>query len=151
MMPTTDLKFVSFEKKDFALYALWCEDAEAKHWLSTPDEQWLNYVLTSSGVFVWMVYEDTTPVGQIHVDVSDEGTQASISFLVPYAKRRQGYGCRMLQAMLSHPALATVQRFEAGVLPANTASARLLTKVGFKLASSEVDDEGFLTYLFLRK
>ena len=144
-----NLTFVRFAAEHLPLYIGWYDDAETQRWMALPDERWFKYVTTSPGNFAWMVYEGETAIGQAQVGwYEEDASQASLAIVTAPGYRRQGYGSRLLRALLGQPELADVARFHAFVEPDNHASLRLVENVGFQLASAQPDEEGFLKYTY---
>lgn len=91
------------------------------------------------------VYGGEGASGPIIRDTIDAVTGA-IAFVIDPAYRRQGLATRMIRSLMSHPDLAAVELFEAGVDPENHASRRTLEAAGFRLRSPEPDCEEMLYY-----
>jgi RimJ/RimL family protein N-acetyltransferase len=91
------------------------------------------------------VYGGEGPNGPIVLETVDAMTGA-IAFAIDPDRRRQGLATRMLRGLISHPDLAAVELFEAGVEPENHASRRTLEAVGFRLRSPDPDCEGMRYY-----
>ncbi|MGH3445887.1 MAG: GNAT family N-acetyltransferase, partial [Nocardioidaceae bacterium] len=68
-------------------------------------------------------------------------------YVVDPPRRRQGYATAMICAVMAMPELADIALFAAGVEPANVASARCLTKAGFRAQRDEPDWEGIIYYI----
>jgi len=114
------------------------------HYLALVDGAPVGYV--DAGVFDrWTVDGGEGPDGPIILDTVDAVTGA-IAFAIDPARRREGLGTRMIRSLLSHPDLAEVELFEAGVDPENHASRRTLEAAGFRLRSPEPDCEAMLYY-----
>lgn len=91
------------------------------------------------------VYGGEGPDGPIILDTIDAATGA-FAFAVDPAHRRQGLATRMIWTLTQHSDLATVELFEAGVVPDNHACRRTLEAAGFTLRSQEPDFEEMLYY-----
>ena len=85
------------------------------------------------------------PDGPIITESLDVPT-GSIAFVIDPALRRRGLGRAMIGALLERSELRSVELFEAGVEPGNTASRRCLQVAGFHLRSTQPDWEGMLYY-----
>jgi RimJ/RimL family protein N-acetyltransferase len=146
-----NLTFVRFKREHYDLYATWSKDEEVNRWLGDADEEWLEHVLTTVYSFTWMIYEQDIPVANLQVDfMEDEPLEAQVTIMIAPQLRRQGYGQRVLTAMLRQAELRRVTRFYAFVKPENTASVELLKKMGYELVSPEPSNSGYVEYTFLR-
>lgn len=91
------------------------------------------------------VYGGEGPDGPIVLETVDAVTGA-IAFTIDPDRRREGLATRMIRSLVSHPDLALVELFEAGVDPENDASRRTLQAAGFRLRSPDPDCEAMLYY-----
>jgi RimJ/RimL family protein N-acetyltransferase len=91
------------------------------------------------------VYGGEGPDGPIITDTIYVAA-GSIAFVVDPALRRRGLGLAIITALTRQPELRSVELFEAGVEPDNTASRRCLEAAGFRLRSPQRDFEGMLYY-----
>lgn len=91
------------------------------------------------------VYGGEGPDGPIVLETVDAVTGA-IAFAIDPDRRREGLATRMIRSLVSHPDLALVELFEAGVDPENHASRRTLEAAGFRLRSPDPDCEAMLYY-----
>lgn len=143
--------FVRFALEHYALYAAWSADEEINRWLGDPTQEWLDYVLTTTQSFTWMIYENDTPVAHLQVDrLEDDFSQAQVTLMIAPQLRRQGYGRHVLTSMLEQPELIHVTRFYAFIKPANIASVELFRHVGYQPVSPEPSDNGYVEYEFQR-
>jgi RimJ/RimL family protein N-acetyltransferase len=116
----------------------------AHHYLALAGDTAVGYI--DAGVFDrCTVYGGEGPDGPIILDTIDAVTGA-IAFVIDPARRREGLGARMIRSLVSHPDLALVELFEAGVDPENHASRRTLEAAGFRLRSPDPDCEAMLYY-----
>jgi RimJ/RimL family protein N-acetyltransferase len=90
---------------------------------------------------VWAIF-DEVPVGIIDVERYDDGRAGCVIVVAP-ARRSQGIGRTILDAVWDRPELADVEELIGGVEPENVASRRCLAAAGFRLAR-EPDEEGML-------
>jgi L-amino acid N-acyltransferase YncA len=66
--------------------------------------------------------------------------------VVDPARRRQGLGKRIIQAVVAHPQLGEIELVRAGIEPGNQASVRCFTAVGFSVETDEPDEEGVVYF-----
>ncbi|MGH3260478.1 MAG: GNAT family N-acetyltransferase, partial [Trebonia sp.] len=92
------------------------------------------------------VYAGEGPEGPIITETTQAVT-GSIAFVINPARRRQGLATAAIRALTSHPDLAQVEVFEAGVDPDNRGARGALQAAGFRPRCTEPDDEGMLYYL----
>jgi RimJ/RimL family protein N-acetyltransferase len=117
----------------------------AVHYLATRAGQPVGYL--DCGTFDrWAVYDATNPDAPIIRDTLDVPT-GYLALCVDPARRGQGIGRAGIDALLRRPELAAVQRFAAGVEPANLACRRCLRGAGFHPFTPEPDFEDMLYYV----
>lgn len=90
---------------------------------------------------VWVIF-DELPVGFIDVERYDDGRAGCVIVVAP-ARRSQGIGRAILDAVWNRPELVDVEELIGGIEPENVASRRCVTAAGFRLAT-EPDEEGML-------
>ncbi|MBK9123977.1 MAG: GNAT family N-acetyltransferase [Chloroflexi bacterium] len=146
------LRFVRFGAEHLPVFQSWFEDEATRHWLSTPDLRWFEFVTTDPQTFAWMIYDGNVPIGQAQVGhYNDDSRQASIACAVAPDRRNRGYATHLLHHLLRQTELADVEQFHAFVHPDNGASVRLVHKTGFQLVSPQPDEDGFLHYAWFRQ
>lgn len=121
---------------------------------------------TQTGTHHYLALADGTPAGYIDCGTFDrltvyggegpegpviletiEALSGSIAFAIDPARRHQGLATAAIRALTSHPDLAHVEVFEAGVDPDNLAARGALQRAGFRPRSSAPDHEGMLYYV----
>jgi RimJ/RimL family protein N-acetyltransferase len=142
------LEFVSVDGSAFRAYQSWFVDEELPRRISPPAPEWLEYVCLTSGVHAWMVREKGRPVGQVQLDVDDDGA-GYVAVVVEPDLRGRGYGTRILRDLLARPEARSAARLEAGIEANNVASRRLAESAGFAAQDSRPDRDGFLHYVYI--
>jgi ribosomal protein S18 acetylase RimI-like enzyme len=88
----------------------WFEDPE----LSPPDATWWLLQHGTPGVELWLAWEGQEAIGYVQGEPDGHNPTAfHFAFAVRPDLRGQGYGRRILWAMLEHPHLAPYRRFVA--------------------------------------
>jgi RimJ/RimL family protein N-acetyltransferase len=134
----------------------WFHDEQTQRWLGGPGWPALVLRLASdppaayrgrrvTGRFAWLAYAEGQPVGLVDVERYADGT-AGLALVVDPARRRQGLGKRIIQAVLAHPELGETELIRAGIEPDNQASVRCFTAVGFAAETDEPDEEGVVYF-----
>jgi RimJ/RimL family protein N-acetyltransferase len=141
------MNFVLMDEEGLQILPSWFADPILRRWSSPPSDNWLKYVQNEPGVYAWMVYDDSIPIGQLQVDIHENGV-GYIAFAVNPALRRQGYGKRMLIEFLARPEIAQVNKLIGEVESGNIASIACLRSVGFTQDNSPPIEDGFLQFVF---
>lgn len=123
------------------LSALWDAVGAVKPWNThTPDEMRARIRAADAdraeGWFIHLVElrENGALVGEVHFLHGPHGGQAEIGYSVHPAAQGQGFATEALAAMLDHLfGVAGLHRCTALIVVENTASQRLVTKLGFQL------------------
>lgn len=138
------LDFVKLDSEGLIHLEVWFKDPEVLNWLGgrLPLDRWYHYVEQSPSYYAWMVYEEGSAVGNIHMELYSDRT-ASVGLLVNPSKRYKGYGSRMLEKLLVRTELAGVQTVKAYVETDNFASLHCFKKVGF--VEEGLDPDGLFT------
>jgi RimJ/RimL family protein N-acetyltransferase len=151
----------------------WFTDPEVIRWLgpprwihqalavlSTPVEDELSHGRRVLGAHGWVALDATgAPVGYVggdvydrwhHGTVTDDVPSMGLAFVIDPARRRQGWGLALLEAVLAHPELTRVAVFFAGIEPGNTASSALAARAGFLPVDEQPDEEGIVYWRLSR-
>jgi RimJ/RimL family protein N-acetyltransferase len=168
-----------FLRDQLPLARTWFADADTQRWLGGPRWPEIILDLagsppgefrgaTETGRYEWLAWDRDTAAGYIGATTTDRWTTwdgspggrgvtstipvpaANISYVVDPALRRRGYGTAMISALMTHPALAHVLLFVAGVEPANTGSVQCLLSNDFQPLDPEPDWEGTVYYAKLK-
>ena len=137
------LEFIPLDEDGFSVLRSWFSDQELQKRLEYPTPLWFDYVCNEANVYAWLINEGDFPVGHLQVDIQTDGT-AYIGFYVNPELRKQGYGRRILNALITRPEVSTVGKFIAMAEVDNLASQRCLQSAGF-LLEGPPDAEGFLS------
>jgi RimJ/RimL family protein N-acetyltransferase len=164
-----------FRRDQLPLTRSWFADADTQRWLGGPRWPDLVLDLADrppgefrgaieTGRHAWLAWDGDTAAGYIGATTTDRWTTwdgspggrgvtgtitvpaANIGYVVDPALRCRGYGTAMVGALMTHPELARVSLFVAGVEPANTGSVRCLIGNGFQPLDPEPDWEGTVYY-----
>ncbi|MBE2193770.1 MAG: GNAT family N-acetyltransferase [Anaerolinea sp.] len=141
-----EFTFRVLDESELRLYQAWFSDSELSRRIEPPTAQWYNYVRSTPGYEVWMVYDGTAAVGVVSLEANPDDHTAWVLVVVNPAVRRQGYGHKLLQALIQRPEATHLNLLKATVEPDNLASLRCLQKAGFIQEPPEPDDEGFLHF-----
>jgi RimJ/RimL family protein N-acetyltransferase len=144
----SQLVFRLIDKQGLSEYETWFADAELRRRIERPTRVWFDYVRQTPGCFSWLIYEDGIAVGQVQMDTYPDQT-ATLGLVVKPQLRRQGYGKRILSALLERDEVAQLYRLEATIEPNNTASLRCFESAGFRQQGAEPDAEGFLHFVYI--
>ncbi len=137
--------FTPVDKSELFLLESWFQNPEIKRKLDgmLPLNKWLNWVRTSDEQRAYIVYEENTPVGLVHLETYSNAT-ASISFLVNPNKWSRGYGRRILSTLKFNHEIADIKAIEAYIEVDNLRSIKCFKAAGFIEQTSEVTEEGFI-------
>jgi RimJ/RimL family protein N-acetyltransferase len=151
-----EIQFVALAADTLGLAEPWFKDAQTRRWLGGPG--WPALVLRLAldppaeyrgrrvtGRFAWLAYAEGQPVGLVDVERYADGT-AGLALVVDPARRRQGLGKQIIQAVLAHPELGGTELVRAGIEPKNQASVRCFTAVGFAAEADGPDEEGVVYF-----
>jgi RimJ/RimL family protein N-acetyltransferase len=142
------LEFRLIDEEGLSEYESWFTDAELRRRIERPTALWFDYVRQTPGCFGWLIYEDGIVVGQVQLDSYADQT-ATLGLVVKPQLRGQGYGKRILRALLEREEVAQLLRLEATIEPDNTASLRCFESAGFRQQGTEPDAEGFLHFAYI--
>ena len=95
---------------------------------------------------MWVAREDGEPVGVVDIDTYDDAT-ADLALIVAPDRRRAGLCKRILEAVISHPALSDVRMVRLGVEPENVGAARCAEAAGF--TAEPTSEQGLTHYIRL--
>jgi RimJ/RimL family protein N-acetyltransferase len=144
-----ELEFRPIEAADFPLLAAWFEDAELRRWVEPPTQVWFAYITAGQDNRGWLVLEDGEPVGCVQLDIHLDQI-GYFGFYTCPSLRRQGYGKRILQALIQFvDSEGRVKQLIGTAEPENIASIRCMQSAGFVLSDPEPDGEGFFHYIYL--
>ena len=76
---------------------------------------------------------DGRMIGDVGVHQSADGREATIGYTLAREHQGVGYATEAVAAVIEHLFAAGTERINASIDPANTASARLLDRLGFRL------------------
>ena len=76
---------------------------------------------------------DGRMIGDVGVHQSADGREATIGYTLAREHQGLGYATEAVAAVIEHLFAAGAERINASIDPANTASARLLDRLGFRL------------------
>lgn len=144
------MEFRLIDEEGLAEYETWWTDAELRRRIERPTRVWFDYVRQTPGCFAWLIYEDGSLVGQVQLEPYLEQI-ASFGLVVKPELRGQGYGKRILRALLERDEMAPYARLEVTIEPDNTASLRCFESAGFRQQEGGPDWEGFLHFVFVRR
>jgi L-amino acid N-acyltransferase YncA len=142
---TTDRRysFVPLDEVGFEIYASWFAAADAKHWVTPPTRQLLDYIQTSPSAHAWLVHTDGVPMAFVQMD-AEPGQHGSLAIFVKPSERGLGHGRQILRALLERPEVAHLLALEAFIEPENVASLRCCLAAGFVQTSATPDADGLL-------
>lgn len=145
------MHFTPLTLNELPTLAAWFEDEELCRRLGgmLPLPAYLDYVQRAPDYFAWLAWSGDAPVGAAFLERERDQPQ-SFAFLVAPGLRGQGYGRRIIEALLARPEAASIPIWRVGVEPDNTASRRCLAAAGFRQESDESDAEGFLPYALFK-
>lgn len=141
-----DLTFTLIAEPELQLLRAWYADPEVARRLSYPTPEWFAFVNTPNN-YAWLIYDGDLPVGYIQFGLEGKD-RAAFAFAVNPELRGQGYGKRILQALVNRSEVSGLRSVDGFVEPDNSASRRCLIAAGFRLVSETPDEEGFLKYAY---
>ncbi|MFN8420338.1 MAG: GNAT family N-acetyltransferase [Anaerolineae bacterium] len=141
-----DLTFTRIAESELQLLRAWHTDPELQRRISYPTAAWFAYVNTT-GNFAWLIFANDIAVGYVQFGYEREAS-GSFAFAVNPSLRGQGYGKRILHALLQRPEVLGLNTLEGFVEPDNIASQRCLIAAGFRLVSETPDEEGMLKFVY---
>ncbi|WP_084542170.1 GNAT family N-acetyltransferase [Calidithermus chliarophilus] len=145
------LRLIPVDEAGRRLIESWFEDPELARRLSPPDAAWWLLQHGAPGVELWLAWQGQEAVGYVQGEPDEHDPAAfHFAFAVRPDLRGQGYGKRIVRAMLEHPNLTPYRRFVASVEPDNLPSLRSLQALGFAPHSPEPDENGFLALGYAR-
>lgn len=140
------------QQKDVDLLYKWANDktvrANSFNTEQIPYEthvKWFNSMLDAPDVYMYILYEDDIPTGQIRINV--EGKRARISFSVAENMRGRGFGKAMLSMLpnqIKKDKISCVTQLEGEVKYGNSASSGAFEKCGY----TRHEKEECLVYTF---
>jgi len=140
-----DLQLRVAEASDSQLLLDWRNDPETRRWAfesgeieRATHEAWFARRRADPDTVIWIAEHDGRPVGQIRLD--RDGTEAEVSVALAPEARGGGLGRRLIAraAAEARGALA-VERLNARIKPANSASLRAFEAAGFVEAARDDD------------
>ena len=129
---------------DLPLVDQWFREAETRRWLGGPGWAKKGLKLVGPKRHHLLGLLDEVPIGLTDVEIEDD-RRASFAIAIDPARRRQGLGRLMTEAILTDARLDGVVQLYAGVETNNLASRRLLESCGFHQLGPE-DTDGFVYY-----
>lgn len=97
----------------------------------------------------WTRYDGADADAPRIIDV-EPGPAFGFAYVVDPARWRQGWGAATLRAVVTHPDLADVRVFAAGIDADNTANRRCAEAAGFRADDGEPDREDTVYHLLRR-
>ena len=143
----SELTFCLLDESGLRMYHTWFQDTELRRRIEPPTLQWFNYVSNTLGIYSWILYDGNTPVGQLQLDTYANNT-GNVGLVVNPKLRNQGYGKKILKALLLRSEVTRLDQLEVTIEPDNLASLRCFQQTGFIQASVEPDNEGFLHLIY---
>ena len=121
-------------------YASWFSDPETRRWIATPTptvDTCRDYIRTHHGedVLLWAFEVNGQHAGNVKVERSADGSEATLGLLIAPVWRGRGVGAAAIrQAVQWCFEVWGVGRVRAGVHQFNTRSMRVFEKANFKIA-----------------
>jgi len=141
------LQFRILDPSGLDIFAAWFADDELSRRVSTPTEQWFQYVSTKPENFAWLIYEGREAIGQIQLDTYPDRT-GSLSLVVSPELRSRGYGKRILSALLLREEASRLGEIRACIEEDNSASLNCFRACGFVARDIEPDNNGLITFFY---
>lgn len=141
-----------FKEADFAIIRAWYQDEGSKLWLGgkLSLKGWFRYIWQRPNYYTWMACEGNRAVGMVELEAHG-ALFGTAGLLVNPANRRQGYGQRILKAMLAQPEARAIKAITAKIERENTASLRCFKAVGFIDDNEEWPQEKVRTLYYWRE
>lgn len=135
--------FKELKEQDLVFLQEWYKDQEVLKRLggTLPLNRWFRYVEQNHNYYAWIVYEEIIPVGQVALELYPD-CSASVSILINPSYRNNGFGQKILKALLQKTVLSTVQIIKVSIEIDNVASLQCFKKVGF--IEEGVDSDGMI-------
>ena len=142
-----DLAFAALDELGLRTIESWFADTELGRRYNCPTLSWLEHVRSEPGVHAWSVHESGKPVGLLQLH-TEPGRMGYVGLVVRPDLRNQGYGRRILRALLAREEARGLERIVAKSESDNLGSHRCASAAGFVQQSHEPDEEGFLTFVY---
>jgi RimJ/RimL family protein N-acetyltransferase len=144
----SDLTFAAIDGTGWhALEAWWLGSEELQACYTQPTPEHFAYLTGSPDVFARMVHEHGEPVGFVQVDLEPDGT-GYVGLVIKPELWDQGYGKRILRALVARPELGRLGRIVANVGADNVRSQRCFAGAGFVQQSDQSDKDGCLAFVY---
>lgn len=146
-----NMRILKFQTKDFSEYQSWYKDALLqKHLGSTPDLEWLEYVLAETGGCQYSFFENNLLVGVLGVVFPDsKHPHLYITDIAVNPKFRQlGIGAKMLSHFIKKHPLKREQFYIAYVDIKNEPAQSFFKKLGWQLDNKIPNKDEMLTFKF---
>lgn len=139
--------FKELKEEDLVFLEEWYKDEEVLKRLggTLPLNRWFCYVQQNNNYYAWIVHEDIIPAGQVALELYPD-CSASISILINPSYRNNGFGQKILKALLQKTELSAVQIIKVGIETDNVASLQCFKKVGFIEEGLDMDGLIALSY-----
>jgi len=140
------------QPSDLDLYFLWVNDPdERQNAISVEpisyDEHcaWFSRKIASKDAYLWVLEQDTIPVGQIRFDIDRTKKETTISYFVAQEYRGKGVGLSIVKMGLElfFKSEEKIPLINAVVKSTNKASRKIFDRLGFRINS---DKNEFLHY-----
>ncbi len=100
---------------------------------STPDEQWLNWIVRRRS--------DAQPVGTMQATLTDGGRVADVAWVIGVESQNQGYASEAARALVDWLVQRGAREIVAHIHPDHLASVTVAARVGLQSTDEEVDGE----------
>ena len=105
-------------------------------------DNYFAYVIENSNVYFYKVFSDDILVGTAHLEICDSTLYMGIVVVPQY--QNKGIGTNILRKIQGGSLPITFDRIEVSIDENNTASKRLIEKMGFVFVSKEDELENYL-------
>ncbi len=136
-----------FRAEDFPTYRVWYADAVLDRQLGPLDDEWLAHVLADTEGEQWVGVAAGVLVAVLGlVPDAEHDTWVITDIAVDPARRGQGWGRRIVQAVLALPALPPRHRWRAFVAEDNPQAQGFFEALGWQRLCAPSADDPFWTY-----
>lgn len=134
-------------RSDWTWIKKWFQDQWLNSALGPMDEEWLDYVLADRNGVELVVTRKGQPIGLVGIvwATSEQAFHCVTDLAVDPALRRQGLGCRILEAAMRWPGHPPASTWRAYVAQDNDPPARLLQSLGWTETNTQNDMRTFST------
>lgn len=139
------LDFYEIKTDHIPVVNSWYYDPDSSY-VEELTEQYIDYVNSTPNYYCWLVCHNDVPVGNVAYEIDEK--KAYISILVRPDFRRKGYGRMIFEKVIKRPEIRSVERISAGIKHTNEKSIRFFESVGFDTKDKDIDDDGFINYIF---